>query len=263
MKNIVFFSFKGGVGRTLVLLDTAFIIARTLGRNVGIIDGDIEAPSLHFILDIQPERDQNFVDILLGGVFGKTAIAAGSIPIKSVLPEKRREKIGSGNVVLYPSLFDDPREPKIDRIKYDDNTRDTLRDFLEKFTTVNKLDYILVDCRPGVFTGMARLTLSLASCICLVFRLDRQNVDGVRYMLVQAAKRKRPIFLIANQVPKTERGMQRIAEFQELINKNIDVIIPFDERLIFGDVIAALDFEVEDAFCNSYEKLIKILEGKV
>ena len=48
-KNITFYSYKGGVGRTTTLALTALQIARK-GKKVVVIDMDLEAPGLSTIL---------------------------------------------------------------------------------------------------------------------------------------------------------------------------------------------------------------------
>ena len=46
MKTITFYSYKGGVGRSLTLSNIATRLA-DLGKKVCIIDFDLEAPGLH------------------------------------------------------------------------------------------------------------------------------------------------------------------------------------------------------------------------
>ena len=46
MKTITFYSYKGGVGRSLTLSNIAMRLA-DLGKKVCIIDFDLEAPGLH------------------------------------------------------------------------------------------------------------------------------------------------------------------------------------------------------------------------
>ena len=45
-KKITFYSYKGGVGRSLALINVATILAHK-GKNVACLDYDIEAPGLH------------------------------------------------------------------------------------------------------------------------------------------------------------------------------------------------------------------------
>ena len=46
MFTVTFYSFKGGVGRTLALMNVAAELAKT-GNNVAVLDFDLEAPGLN------------------------------------------------------------------------------------------------------------------------------------------------------------------------------------------------------------------------
>ncbi|HRI71015.1 MAG TPA: AAA family ATPase [Polyangium sp.] len=47
MRTIAFYSYKGGVGRSLTVANVAMYLAR-LGKNVFVVDLDLEAPGLHY-----------------------------------------------------------------------------------------------------------------------------------------------------------------------------------------------------------------------
>ncbi|HLP62754.1 MAG TPA: P-loop NTPase, partial [Candidatus Deferrimicrobium sp.] len=49
MEAITFYSYKGGVGRTLSLANIAVYLSR-FGLNVCIVDFDLEAPGIHYKL---------------------------------------------------------------------------------------------------------------------------------------------------------------------------------------------------------------------
>ncbi len=55
METITFYSYKGGVGRTLAMANIALYLSR-FGLDVCLIDFDLEAPGLHYKL-------ANFLDI--------------------------------------------------------------------------------------------------------------------------------------------------------------------------------------------------------
>jgi MinD-like ATPase involved in chromosome partitioning or flagellar assembly len=52
METVAFYSYKGGVGRTLLVAETAVSLARS-GRRVVALDLDLEAPGLHYKLGNQ------------------------------------------------------------------------------------------------------------------------------------------------------------------------------------------------------------------
>lgn len=55
-RRVVFYSYKGGVGRTTALVHTAFHLARA-GQRVVLVDMDVEAPGLHAVLPRPDGRD--------------------------------------------------------------------------------------------------------------------------------------------------------------------------------------------------------------
>ncbi|KYK33817.1 MAG: ParA family protein [Theionarchaea archaeon] len=252
--NIAFFSYKGGVGRSLALLGVAASYASRYGTNIGIVDADIEAPSLHYLLDIVPEEDSNFVDILLKGTTTPAVIKERSIQLRSYLSEKKASRLGDGELFLYPSLPDKPSEIKIPRIAVDETTQRTCEDFLDTFSNVRKLEHVFVDCRTG-FSRLAGMILNLADTVVLVCRIDRQNLHGVRVMIDRSKKRKKNLLIVGSMVPETPIGTQRLLDFQEKIDRCIDICLPLDERLIFGDVVTPLDYGRSDPISGFYEKV--------
>ena len=66
---VTFYSYKGGVGRTMALVNTAYVLARS-GFRVLMVDFDLEAPGMtHFFVDQirlqQFEGRRDAVDLLL------------------------------------------------------------------------------------------------------------------------------------------------------------------------------------------------------
>ena len=53
MKVVTFYSFKGGVGRSLALANVSLLLA-TRGRRVLAVDFDLEAPGLSMMSDLVP-----------------------------------------------------------------------------------------------------------------------------------------------------------------------------------------------------------------
>ncbi|MCK4500705.1 AAA family ATPase [Candidatus Babeliales bacterium] len=70
---ITFYSFRGGVGRSMAMLNTGCLLAQS-GRRVLLVDFDLEAPDLTRLIDRQdmlkpkakPSNPKGVVDILHG-----------------------------------------------------------------------------------------------------------------------------------------------------------------------------------------------------
>ncbi|WP_204369179.1 KGGVGR-motif variant AAA ATPase [Methylocucumis oryzae] len=64
IKRVVFYSYKGGVGRTTALIQTAFQLARQ-GKRVVLVDMDVEAPGLQALLPpTGKSTDEGLIDYL-------------------------------------------------------------------------------------------------------------------------------------------------------------------------------------------------------
>ena len=61
MKSILFYSFKGGVGRTQTLLNVAKYLANDLGKKILIVDFDIYAPGVSYHLDLGKKEDEDYL----------------------------------------------------------------------------------------------------------------------------------------------------------------------------------------------------------
>ena len=64
-KSITFYSYKGGVGRSMALINIACLLAKQ-GKKVLMIDWDLEAPGLHtyFNGDVK-KTDLGLVDLII------------------------------------------------------------------------------------------------------------------------------------------------------------------------------------------------------
>lgn len=67
MQTIAFYSYKGGVGRSLLVANAARFLGM-LGKRVVALDLDVEAPGLHYKLGRATDLDS------------KPAIAGGAVP---------------------------------------------------------------------------------------------------------------------------------------------------------------------------------------
>src|SRR6266550_2779751 len=94
---VTFYSYKGGVGRTLALANTAVLLAQS-GRNVLMVDFDLEAPGLDSFAELgitsaRPGVVEYFTDFAEAGV----------APTLSDYIEACRAFAGGGELWLMPS----------------------------------------------------------------------------------------------------------------------------------------------------------------
>jgi MinD-like ATPase involved in chromosome partitioning or flagellar assembly len=167
-------------------------------------------------------------------------------------------KSAHGALFVLPSL---PDRTKLDKLAQLDSVRffiDSLAYLVDKLA----LDYVLLDSRTG-FARVAPLALRSADLFVLVTRLDAQNASGIRDLL-QITRRK-PTILLASMVPDPDLDVPasmreaRLREFEATTGGKIDVVVPFDKRLLFGDLIPAVHFDADSPVCTAIRELAELI----
>ncbi|MCK5269161.1 MAG: tetratricopeptide repeat protein [Sedimentisphaerales bacterium] len=188
---ITFYSYKGGVGRTMALANVAVLLAKR-GKRVLMLDWDLEAPGLHRYF-------------------------------KDYLPEQR---VGRGGLIhLLHKAKQDPQvkwEPYVGQVKIKDyqtisliSSGDHIKDYVERvrdFSWTNffekhsggkildcwrkkwkeSFDFVLIDSRTGITDTGGVCTVFLPDILTFVFSANEQSfANGVKVVNgVQEARRK-------------------------------------------------------------------------
>ncbi len=196
-----FYSFKGGVGRTLALLNVAYELADS-GLKILVVDFDLEAPAIY------PERWQRPTRALS---VGEEEIGSGSKGIVEYVGEYLRTmrspnvddymvdatpKNCSGTIALMPSgLLDAGYGRRLNEIDWNDLY--TRRDGYVMFEDLRAqwaelaFDYVLLDSRTG-FTDVGGIcTRHLPDAVVLMFRPDDQSLRGME-SVVEAIRTEGP-----------------------------------------------------------------------
>ncbi len=194
IKRVVFYSYKGGVGRTTALIQTAFQLTRA-GKRVVLIDMDVEAPGLQALLppadtlleegliDYLWERQTCFFDDnhkatihLSGSNQGKRTGIVYSVND----PQSRRDlfvvpagKIGQRyiqrlSVLSTAHLFA--------------STEDPWHQFEQELWEQFAPDIMLIDARTGLNEWGGLSLLRLADEAFIVLYPSQQNAEGVCFI---------------------------------------------------------------------------------
>ncbi|RXZ36677.1 ParA family protein [Oxalobacteraceae bacterium CAVE-383] len=208
-KIITFYSYKGGVGRTMALANVAFLAAQNNLR-VLVMDWDLEAPGLGYyfrgMLEIQDSKAVKEAPGVLNILWDwncsfrkcgsekefdnlKSRFSSGS-PFescrRSLLPETLLQRgcldiIGAGSQQIE---CDDTRsyEEALAHFSWPKFYDETAGGFaLKSLRTWAKDNYdvILIDSRTGLADVAGICTMQLPDMVALCFILNRQNIDGV------------------------------------------------------------------------------------
>ena len=229
---ITFYSFKGGVGRSMALINTAGILAGQRGFRVLVLDLDLEAPGLSYLdpelPDVSPAQMQRqlplepgFVDLLSNAKERGQEADLFTLPPDEIearytrgikIPEGLRQ-FPDGSLRIMPAgLFDCNYAQRLDALNLSALYREGLgepliRAFKKKVAEAGLYDYVLVDSRTGMSEGAGICTRDLADHVMILSGLNRQNVEGTCEFLREfraATEGKKKFQVILSPMPNGE-----------------------------------------------------------
>ena len=173
-----FYSFKGGVGRTMALANIAILIAKR-GLNVLAVDFDLEAPGLdrYFTTLAFAKNPKGLMDLLLD--------ARSSYPKRpnwhSYISGVNSPDIGNKLFVLTAGTEDLDYPKKVLSFDWRDFfLRSGGGDFLESLRDEwrNEFDVVLIDSRTGITDSGGICTIQLPDVLIPVFTCTEQSLNG-------------------------------------------------------------------------------------
>lgn len=197
METITFYSYKGGVGRTLALANIAVYLSR-FGQKVCVVDFDLEAPGVHYKLSefFPGPIDDGLVDYI------HEFTSTGKVPAKldrfvmdaANLPEKY------GNIQLIPAgnVLSTGYWKKLASIDwhglfYREGGEGVpfFLEFKERIAKELNPDFLLIDSRTGITEVSGVCTSILPDRVVFLIVNNRENIEGSRQILrgIQKAKR--------------------------------------------------------------------------
>jgi len=254
MMLVTFYSYKGGVGRSLALANIACLMAedKEHPQHVLVWDFDLEAPGLHKLFP--PKQPQNYGFVDLAYRYATT----GKIPqVDDYIYESEVKGV---DVIPAGKLG----ESYCDKLQHIDWPRFFGSDKRESGHFFGKLlegirerenpyDYVLVDSRTGLNDQAGICTQVLSDMIIVLFRLSEQNLDGLEYLIPairsQLIKRERGevnILPVASQVGAS--ATKKVSVFRKKAEKIFGEelqYIRFDQDLVSEEKLFCLQEEME------------------
>lgn len=183
-KLVTFYSFKGGMGRTTTLASAALQLARK-GKNVMMVDTDIEAPGLATLFFDEISIKNGVLDYLLEHALSPNTDIANYV-MDVTEPALLGERDGR-LYVLPAGKVDGNYLQKLARIDYQDHREGALREALSNMLNAIRcrysVDYILIDARAG-FHDMGGITVAQLPHAVILFGNDsRQSWDGMTQVI--------------------------------------------------------------------------------
>jgi MinD-like ATPase involved in chromosome partitioning or flagellar assembly len=196
---VTFYSYKGGVGRTMALANVAWILASN-GKRVLVADWDLETPGLHrylrpFLVDPLVQRTRgvldawcNFVDLAL------STVRNGRPGRLELVDIERAARVGP--YVTRLDRYQFPNGGSIDFMpagRQDQGYSERLvsfnwNDFYDRLGGVfldamardmrRQYDYVFVDSRTGLTDTAGICTVLLPDTVVICFTLNLQSIEG-------------------------------------------------------------------------------------
>lgn len=248
MKTITFYSYKGGVGRSLALSHIATRLAE-LHKKVCVIDFDLDAPGLRFKFQdyvIQKKIERGIVDYIYD------YSSKGVIPksLNDYIVQLIPQNVQSGPIHFFSAgdIESDEYWKKLSMIRWADlfysENSNGIRFFLDlkaKIEKELKPDVLLIDSRTGI-TDVSGITLKLFADEIVVLAVDnKENIWGTKKILRSLLKQSHPllkknpkVLFALTRLPFTDTPQDKEKEFNLLQKK----------REEFKSELSLTDFEI-------------------
>lgn len=263
--KIVFFSIKGGVGRSTALAATAWALAQA-GKRVLVVDLDLESPGLSSNLLPEDRRPvYGVTDWLL-----EDLVDNGSAVFKDMIATSDLSR--DGDIYVVPAHGREPGEyiaklgrawmGKRDSVGNPEAWSQRLRRLLNEFEKAIQPDVILIDSRAGIDEVAASSVAQLGASLILLFAIDGSQTWTGYQILFQhwnragkATQIRERLQFVGAMIPDDER---RFDYFDGLRENAWRVFSELYDEVPAGESGAGLfSFDEADEFAPHYPWPIK------
>lgn len=189
MHVVSFYSYKGGVGRTMALVNVAALLAKA-GRRVLVVDFDLEAPGVPSYFGLNAARGRpGIVDYIHEYLEKQAAPDASRYIVECTVDD-------AASIWVMPA-GDNSRPEYSDRFASIDwgylyecqSGYDLLEDLKQQWAVHEaQFDYVLIDSRTGNTDIAGICTRQLPDSVVILFVPTQQNIDGLAPIVRQIRK---------------------------------------------------------------------------
>lgn len=289
-----FYSYKGGVGRSMALANVGVIMANE-GLRVLLVDWDLEAPGLEVYfrktakLHGDPAQVGGIVDLLEAHADGR------DLQWRNCL--LKAEFLGHSLDIISAGRRSDDYRRRVQQLDWETLFREhRIGNFVNRLRDEwrEAYDVVLVDSRTGITDIGDICTVLLPDVLVMLFVTNHQNIEGIKDVMARAvrARAKLPINrskLLAVPIPardERDREYQKSVEWQKIFANEfgeifrdwlpkevapIDALnklfIPYVASWSFGEAIPVLESERETSDPTSlgaaYARLATLLAHRL
>ncbi|RMZ58449.1 hypothetical protein D1632_12575 [Chryseobacterium nematophagum] len=227
MKTITFYSYKGGVGRSLALVNIATRLSE-FGKKVCVIDFDLEAPGLHIKFPINRHiLEQNYLGIVdFVYKFANEGILDDSIEKYTLNVTSNKDN----NLILIPAgnINSSDYWKKLSSLNWYDLIYENpngvafffkLKELIEEQI---KPDFLLIDSRTGISESSGINLSLLADEVVILAANNKENLNGASRIIKSLSN---PDRLILEKSPKLTFVLSRVPFTNKIEDRNKENIL--------------------------------------
>jgi MinD-like ATPase involved in chromosome partitioning or flagellar assembly len=214
-------SFRGGTGKSNTTANVATILAAE-GRQVGVVDLDIQSPGIHVIFGFDQDRSmrRSLNDYLWGDCELRDAA-------HDVTPSSNGEL--AGRVWLVPSSM---RPADIARVMQEGYDVNRLNEGFRRLVADLSLDVLLLDTHPGI-NEETLLSIAMSNALVIVLRPDQQDYEGTHVTVAVARKLDVPrMLLVVNKAPEAFDPGEVRRKVEEAYGCPVAAVLPHSDDLM-------------------------------
>ncbi|MGO9262131.1 MAG: MinD/ParA family protein [Bryobacteraceae bacterium] len=275
MYVITFYSFKGGVGRTMAMVNAATQLVKS-GRNVLLVDFDLEAPGLDAFPVLRPE-------VPVPGIveYVTDYLSTGCAPpVTRYVSSCIGLGNGTGHLWIMPSgVRNGSYSSRLQAIGWQDlySQHDgylLFEDLRAQWESHLKPDYVLIDSRTGHTDVGGICTRQLPDAVVLSFLPNEENIRGLESIVVEIRQegegplqKEIEIFFIPSNVPYLDDEEDILNRRLEEAERRLGFVKP-DATIHRYDSLALLDSEIfsithpHSRLAREYEALAAAITAK-
>lgn len=248
MKTITFYSYKGGVGRSLALSNIAIRLSE-LKKKVCVLDFDLEAPGLQFKFGsytLSKKIEHGIVDYV--DSFSSNGIVPKKIEDYAVQLSPANKNFEKIDFIPAGDIDDSIYWQKLSCINwsklfYENESKGVpfFLDLKHKIETELKPDFLLIDSRTGI-TDIAGITLKLLADEAVVLAANNnENIYGSKKIIRGLIDKENLLF---GKVPKITFILTRLPYTNTPQDKEKEKSIVAWRTLEFKNELSIRDFKV-------------------
>lgn len=273
-----FYSFKGGVGRTLTLANTAVELTER-GYSVIIWDMDLEAPGIQHIpyfekltgkikggvVDITLQFIENDCKEINDKTFSDSIVTHPDNPHLRLLPvgnlDNEKDYSRKFSAIRWDKLFG---VGKTSGFQLFNSIRQGLLNY--------RPDFVLIDSRTGYTDTGGVCCFKLPDVVFLMFNYGNQNLKGIRNIhnalthreWLHSLREGWPLktYLAASMIPTDRPDLRKVRKSRWMENREPDftihVEIPYNAEMAFNETVWAAEYPDND-FRRHYGEMLNIL----